>query len=99
MVGSEDPNGGYGQRQPSPTTDTLGYLCDIIHELKHLADRSGQRTFLPSSPRHLPKRAFRTITRGAEVSWAWRERDHAAAVPFDAAGERQLHQGDLHAGC
>ena len=44
MVGSEDPNGGDGQRQPSPTTDTLGYLCDIIHELKHLADRSGQRT-------------------------------------------------------
>jgi hypothetical protein len=23
---------------------TLGYLCDLIHELKHLADRSGQRT-------------------------------------------------------
>jgi hypothetical protein len=44
MVGSEDPNGGDGQHQPSPTTDTLGYLCDIIHELKHLADRSGQRT-------------------------------------------------------
>ncbi len=24
--------------------DTLGYLCDIIHELKHLAVRSGRRT-------------------------------------------------------
>lgn len=24
--------------------DTLAYLCDIIVELKHLADRSGQRT-------------------------------------------------------
>ena len=23
---------------------TLGYLSDLIHELKHLADRSGQRT-------------------------------------------------------
>lgn len=31
---SESPRGG----------DTLGYLCDIIVELKHLADRSGQRT-------------------------------------------------------
>ena len=28
----------------SRDSDTLGYLCDIIHELKHLADRSGQRT-------------------------------------------------------
>ena len=26
------------------TADTLGYLCEIIHELKHLADRSGQTT-------------------------------------------------------
>jgi len=26
------------------SADTLGYLCDIISELKLLADRSGQRT-------------------------------------------------------
>jgi hypothetical protein len=44
MVGSEDPNGGDGEHQSSRGSDTLGYLCDIIHELKHLADRSGQRT-------------------------------------------------------
>ncbi|WP_171988042.1 hypothetical protein [Hyphomicrobium sp. NDB2Meth4] len=29
----------------SPTRgDTLSYLCDIINELKQLADRGGQRT-------------------------------------------------------
>jgi hypothetical protein len=44
MAGSEDPNGEAGEHQSSRVTDTLGYLCDIIHELKHLADRSGQRT-------------------------------------------------------
>ena len=29
---------------PVRNAQTLGYLCDLIHELKHLADRSGQRT-------------------------------------------------------
>jgi hypothetical protein len=28
----------------SPGAETLGYLCDIITELKHLADKSGKRT-------------------------------------------------------
>jgi hypothetical protein len=43
MASSDDPNG--GAAEPARRgTDTLGYLCDIIHELKHLADRSGQRT-------------------------------------------------------
>jgi hypothetical protein len=44
MAGSEDPNGGAEEPPPSRGNDTLGYLCDIIQELKHLADRSGQRT-------------------------------------------------------
>jgi hypothetical protein len=43
MAGSDDPNGG-AAGQPARHGDTLGYLCDIIQELKHLADRSGQRT-------------------------------------------------------
>lgn len=44
MAGPEDPNGA-SRRSASPRkSDTLGYLCDIIFELKHLADRSGQRT-------------------------------------------------------
>ncbi|MEO8420519.1 MAG: hypothetical protein ABI457_04945 [Hyphomicrobium sp.] len=44
MASSDDPNGGAAE-QPTPRgSDALGYLCDIIHELKHLADRSGQRT-------------------------------------------------------
>jgi hypothetical protein len=44
MVGSEDPDGEAEEHPKSGGNDTLGYLCDIIHELKHLADRSGQRT-------------------------------------------------------
>ena len=44
MAASEDPKGGPGQPQSSCGADTLGYLCDIIQELKNLADRSGQRT-------------------------------------------------------
>lgn len=44
MAASEDPKGGPGQHQSSRAADTLGYLCDIIQELKNLADRSGQRT-------------------------------------------------------
>ena len=44
MASSDDPNGGAAEQPARRGTDTLGYLCDIIHELKHLADRSGQRT-------------------------------------------------------
>jgi hypothetical protein len=43
MPGPENPNSGAGQRFVRGA-DTLGYLCDIISELKHLADRSGQPT-------------------------------------------------------
>ncbi len=43
MAGSEEANGGPREQGPSKG-DTLGYLSDIIVELKNLADRSGQRT-------------------------------------------------------
>ncbi len=44
MAGPEDQDRGSGPRASSRNGETLGYLCDIIHELKGLADRSGQRT-------------------------------------------------------
>ena len=44
MTGPNEPNNGTGQPPPVRNAQTLGYLCDLIHELKHLADRSGQRT-------------------------------------------------------
>ena len=44
MAGAEDPQGGSGQSKPFRNGDSLAYLCDIIVELKHLADQSGQRT-------------------------------------------------------
>jgi hypothetical protein len=39
-----DPDGEAGQRPAVGSGDTLSYLCEIIHELKHLADNSGQHT-------------------------------------------------------
>jgi hypothetical protein len=44
MAGPEDPNGEADQGPAVRKTDTLNYLCEIIYELKHLADSSGQRT-------------------------------------------------------
>jgi hypothetical protein len=44
MAGPGNPNSGGSQQRSVGTADTLGYLCEIIHELKHLADRSGQTT-------------------------------------------------------
>ncbi|KAB2940935.1 MAG: hypothetical protein K8F92_17430 [Hyphomicrobium sp.] len=44
MAGPEDANGEAGGQRSVRSADTLDYLCDIIQELKHLADRSGQRT-------------------------------------------------------
>jgi len=43
MAGPQDQNGDPG-RTPGRRAETLNYLCDLIVELKHLADRSGQRT-------------------------------------------------------
>jgi hypothetical protein len=44
MTGPNEPNNGRGPPPLAQSAHTLGYLCDLIHELKHLADRSGQRT-------------------------------------------------------
>lgn len=44
MTRAEDPQGKSGQYTPFRKGDALAYLCDIILELKHLADQSGQRT-------------------------------------------------------
>lgn len=41
MAGPKQSNHG---ATPGGSDDVLGYLCDIIIELKALADRSGQRT-------------------------------------------------------
>ena len=41
-----DPHDSNGDAEPTAagSTHTLNYLCELIVELKHLADRSGQRT-------------------------------------------------------
>jgi len=44
MAGPDERNGEAGLPAGTSSTETLSYLSDIIHELKHLADRSGQRT-------------------------------------------------------
>ena len=44
MAGQEDLSSETKKASISRNSDNLGYLCDIIYELKQLADRSGQRT-------------------------------------------------------
>ena len=44
MAGSNDTNEQSSSSVSARRSETLGYLCDIIVELKLLADRSGQRT-------------------------------------------------------
>jgi hypothetical protein len=44
MAGPEDPNGGAGLPPTSSKAETLSYICDIIGELKHLAEKAGYRT-------------------------------------------------------
>ncbi len=44
MATPEDPNAGLTKALTSDSAASLGYLCDLIQELKQLADRSGQRT-------------------------------------------------------
>ena len=41
-----DPHDSNGDAEPTAggSAQTLNYLCELIVELKHLADRSGQRT-------------------------------------------------------
>jgi hypothetical protein len=42
MAGSDDRDA--NGAASSPRAETLNYLCEIIGELKHLADRTGQPT-------------------------------------------------------
>jgi hypothetical protein len=44
MAGPEDTSAGERGVTTPRNSDSLGYLCDLIYELKQLADRSGQRT-------------------------------------------------------
>jgi hypothetical protein len=44
MAGPHDPNGGSEPKAAIGSAHSLNYLCELIVELKHLADRSGQRT-------------------------------------------------------
>jgi hypothetical protein len=44
MVGSKTRTAETDSTCRAAQPHTLGYLCDLIHELTHLANRSGQRT-------------------------------------------------------
>jgi hypothetical protein len=44
MAGPEDPNGGTGFPPVASKADTLNYLCEIIYDLKLMADKAGYRT-------------------------------------------------------
>jgi len=44
IAGPEDPNGGAGVPPASGKAETLNYICDIIYELKLLAEKAGYRT-------------------------------------------------------
>ena len=101
MAGPEDPNGGAGHPGRASRTETLSYLCDIIHELKHLADRSGQRTLSAILAAALIEARIQNETRSVRPAprrlTGPEQRDEAVAVPLDAPGERQLDERDLHA--
>jgi hypothetical protein len=44
MAGPEESNGDMGLPAGSSRAETLSYLSQIIHELKYMAECSGQRT-------------------------------------------------------
>lgn len=44
MTLPKDHRSGRGAPGPSRNGDVLGYLCDIINELRDLSDKTGQRT-------------------------------------------------------
>ncbi len=44
MAGPEDPNNGAGFSPIATRTETLRYLCEIIYDLKLMADKSGYKT-------------------------------------------------------
>ncbi len=44
ITGPEDPNGGTGFPPPASNAETLNYLCEIIYDLKLMADKAGYKT-------------------------------------------------------
>ncbi len=44
IAGPEDPNGGTGLPPAASKAETLSYLCDIIYDLKLMAERGGYKT-------------------------------------------------------
>jgi len=44
MAGPEDPNGGAGAPPAASKAETLSYLCEIICDLKLIAERAGYKT-------------------------------------------------------
>jgi hypothetical protein len=44
MAGPEDPNDGAGFPPSASKAETLSYLCEIISDLKLMADRAGYKT-------------------------------------------------------
>jgi hypothetical protein len=44
MAGREDPKDGTGYPPAASKAETLSYLCEIIYDLKSMADKAGYRT-------------------------------------------------------
>ena len=44
ITGPEDPNGGTGFPPPASNAETLNYLCEIIYDLKLMADNAGYKS-------------------------------------------------------
>jgi len=44
IAGPEDPNGGAGLPPTASKAETLSYLCEIIRDLKLMAERAGYKT-------------------------------------------------------
>lgn len=44
MAGPNDPNGGASLPPVSSKTETLTYICEIIFELRQLAEKTGCRS-------------------------------------------------------
>lgn len=44
MAGREDPRNGAGFPPEASKAETLSYLCEIVYDLKLMADKAGYRT-------------------------------------------------------
>ncbi len=44
MAGPEDPNGSTGHPPAASKAETLSYLCEIIFDLRLMADKAGYKT-------------------------------------------------------